>query len=256
MIALIAAIQWSIDPLHYVFLEKTILSLMIGILVGLEREHWRSDKKVFAGVRTFAITCMTGTIAALLVDSIGMWILVATTIFAVISSASLIYVINILKGKSGLTSAIALFCTYLLGIIVAQGYYLVAIVVALILTFLLVEKKPLHSFAEHLSEEDMNSALKFLAVAFVLYPIMPEEPVYGILNLKSAILIVVLVSFITFVSYLSLKKMGPKGGIPYSGLFGGFISSEATIAALSGLSKEGRLLRIQFTLVHCSRSCP
>ncbi|MEZ5335846.1 MAG: MgtC/SapB family protein [Methanolobus sp.] len=198
MIIVLAAIQWSIEPLHYVFLEKVILSLMIGILVGIEREHWRTDKKIFAGVRTFAITSMTGTIAALLVESLGMWILIATTIFAIFAAASLIYVVNIVRGKSGLTTAISLFCTYLLGIIVAQGYYLVAIVVALVLTFLLIEKKPLHSFAEHLTEEDLNSALKFLAVAFVLYPIMPEEPVFGILRLKSAILIVVLVSFITF----------------------------------------------------------
>ncbi|WP_319506960.1 MgtC/SapB family protein [uncultured Methanolobus sp.] len=240
---MIQSIQWGIDPLSFVFLEKIILSLMIGILIGIEREHWRADKKIFAGVRTFAITCITGTLATILVDYIGVWILVMTTLLAVLSSAALIYVANILKGKSGLTTAIALFCTYLLGIVIAQGLYLVAIVTALILTFILIEKKPLHSFAEHLSESDINSAIKFLAVAFVLYPIMPEEPLYGILRLKSAILIVVLVSFISFVSYISLKKMGPKGGIPYSGLFGGFISSEATVAALSGLSKKRPILK-------------
>lgn len=211
---------------------------MIGILVGIEREHWRSDKKILAGVRTFAITCMTGTIATILTDYTGTWILGMTSLLVVFASAALIYSANVLKGRSGLTTAVALFCTYLLGIVVAFELYLVAIVTALILTFLLIEKKPLHSFAEHLSERDINSALKFLAVAFVLYPIMPEEPIFGILRLKSAILIVVLVSFISFVSYLALKRMGPSAGIPYSGLFGGFISSEATVAALSGLSKK------------------
>jgi uncharacterized membrane protein (DUF4010 family) len=240
---MIQSIQWGIDPLSFVFLEKIILSLMIGILIGIEREHWRADKKIFAGVRTFAITCITGTIATLLVDYIGVWILVVTTLLAVFSSATLIYVVNILKGKSGLTTAIALFCTYLLGIVVAQGLYLVAIVTALILTFILIEKKPLHSFAEHLSEGDINSAIKFLAVAFVLYPIVPEEPIFGIIRLKSSILIVVLVSLISFVSYLLLKKMGAKGGIPYSGFFGGFISTEATIVALSGISKQRPILK-------------
>nr|WP_281246275.1 MgtC/SapB family protein [Methanolobus profundi] len=235
--------QWGIDPLHIILLEKIILSLMIGILVGLEREHWRLDKKIFAGVRTFAITCMTGTIATILTDYTGTWILVVATLLVAFAAAAIIYAVNVLKGKSGLTTAIALFCTYLIGILVAFELYLVAIVSALILTFLLIEKRPLHLFAEHLSESDISSALKFLAVAFVLYPIMPEEPVYGILRLKSAILIVVLVSLITFISYLSLKKMGPHGGIPYSGLFGGFISSEATIAALSGISKKRPILK-------------
>ncbi|WP_340820736.1 MgtC/SapB family protein [Methanolobus sp. WCC4] len=228
--------------MHFILLEKILLSLMIGILVGLEREHWRADKKIFAGVRTFSITCMTGTIATILTEHTGMWMLILTTLLVAFASAAIIYSLNVLKGKSGLTTAIALFCTYLLGIIVAYELYLIAIVSALILTFLLIEKKPLHSFAEHLSEEDINSALKFLAVAFVLYPIMPEEPLFGILRLKSAILIVVLVSFISFVSYLSLKRMGPEAGIPYSGLFGGFISSEATVAALSGLSKKRPIL--------------
>lgn len=240
---MIPVIQWGIDPVQIVFLEKIILSLMIGILIGLEREHWRADKKIFAGVRTFAITCITGTLATFLVSYIGIWILVVTTLLAAFSSASLIYVVNVLKGKSGLTTAIALFCTYLLGIMVAQGLYLLAIVIALIVTFLLIEKKPLHTFAEQLSENDISSALKFLAVAFVLYPIVPEEPIYGIIRLKQSILIVVLVSFISFVSYLSLKKMGPHGGISYSGLFGGFISSEATIAALSGLSRKRPMLK-------------
>jgi uncharacterized membrane protein (DUF4010 family) len=217
--------------------------MMIGILIGLEREHWRSDKKVFAGVRTFSITCIAGAVATFLVDYVGMWILILTTVLVLIASASLIYLVNIIKGKSGLTTAVALFCTYLLGIIVAEGLYLIAIVTGLLMTFLLIEKKPLHSFAEHLSDEDISSALKFLAVAFVLYPVVPEDPIFGIINLKQSILIVVLVSFISFVSYVSLKKMGPRGGIPYSGFFGGFISSEATVAALAGLSKKGPLLK-------------
>ncbi|MBN2110686.1 MAG: MgtC/SapB family protein, partial [Methanosarcinaceae archaeon] len=117
-----------------------------------------------------------------------------------------------------------------------------AIIVALIITFLLIEKKPLHTFAENLSEDEIQNALQFLAVAFILYPTVPEEPLLGIVNLRSAILIVVLVSTISFVSYLALKRLGPTGGIPYSGFFGGFISSEATVAALSNISKSKTML--------------
>ncbi|MBN2109535.1 MAG: MgtC/SapB family protein, partial [Methanosarcinaceae archaeon] len=122
----------GLDPLYFDLLEKIFISLMIGILIGIEREHWRTDKKIFAGVRTFAIMCITGTLASLLVDYVGSWILIISTIFAVIFSISLIYAMNIVMGKSGLTSSVALFCTYLLGIMVAQGLFLVAIIVALI----------------------------------------------------------------------------------------------------------------------------
>jgi uncharacterized membrane protein (DUF4010 family) len=216
---------------------------MIGILIGVEREHWRSDKKILAGVRTFSITCITGMIAGFLVEYIGTEVLIISTIFAAALSASIVYAPNPNHVRLGLTSSIALFCTYLLGLMVAQGLFLIAIITGLLITFLLIEKKPLHSFAEHLSEKEIKNGLQFLALAFVLYPIVPNEPIFGIINLKSAILIVVLVSTISFTSYVALKKMGPKGGIPYSGFFGGFISSEATIAALASMSKNRPLLK-------------
>ncbi len=224
-------------------LEKIIISLLIGVIIGLEREHWRVEKKIYAGVRTFAITCVTGAIVTILIDYTSIWLLVITTMLIAFLSASIVYSANLVKGKSGLTTAISLFFTYLIGIIVAYGFYLVGIITALIITFLLIEKKPLHSFAEKLSEGDISSALKFIAVAFVLYPIVPDEPIFGIISLKYAIMIVVLVSFISFVSYIAMKKIGPQGGIPYSGFFGGFVSSVATIVALSEISRKRPVLK-------------
>lgn len=228
--------QLGLDPFLLDFLEKLGVSLLIGLLIGLEREHWRKDKTIYAGVRTFTITALMGTLATLIEPFVSFDILLITTIFMTFACLMIVYALNVVYGLSGLTSSIALFFTYLLGIMVAKGLFLVSIVFAVVLTFILIEKKPLHTFAENLSEQDIASALKFLAVAFVLYPLAPEEPIYDIINLKSAILIVVLVSFISFISYLSLRRLGSSVGIAYSGLFGGFISSEATVVALSNLS--------------------
>jgi uncharacterized membrane protein (DUF4010 family) len=228
----------GLDPFLVNFFKKLGVSLMIGILIGIEREHWRTSKKIYAGVRTFTITCLIGMLATFMQPYVSFDILLITTIFMFSSCVLIIYSVNIVYGRSGLTSAIALFFTYLLGILVGSGMFLVPIVSAVVLTFVLIEKKPLHALAEHLSEKDISGALKFLAVVFVLYPIVPAEPVYDVLNLKSAILIVVLVSSISFVNYLSLKKMGSKGGIAYSGLLGGLVSSEATIVALANISRR------------------
>lgn len=228
----------GLDPFLVNFFQKLGVSLMIGILIGIEREHWRTSKKIYAGVRTFTITCLIGMLATFMQPYVSFDILLITTIFMFSSCVLIIYSVNIVYGRSGLTSAIALFFTYLLGILVGSGMFLVPIVSAVVLTFVLIEKKPLHALAEHLSEKDISGALKFLAVVFVLYPIVPAEPLYDVLNLKSAILIVVLVSSISFVNYLSLKKMGSKGGIAYSGLLGGLVSSEATIVALANISRR------------------
>ncbi|WP_370571784.1 MgtC/SapB family protein [Methanomethylovorans sp.] len=230
--------QLGLDPFLVNFFQKLGVSLMIGILIGIEREHWRTSKKIYAGVRTFTITCLIGMLATFMQPYVSFDILLITTIFMFFSCILTVYAVNIVYGRSGLTSAIALFFTYLLGILVGSGMFLVPIVFAVVLTFVLIEKKPLHSLAEHLSEKDIAGALKFLAVVFVLYPLVPNEPIYDVLNLKSAILIVVLVSSISFVNYLSLKKMGSKGGIAYSGLLGGLVSSEATIVALATISRR------------------
>ncbi len=214
---------------------------MIGILIGIEREHWRSEKRVYAGVRTFAITSISGTVATIISEVVGIEILFITTFFVAMVCLLMIYSINVLHQGSGLTSGIALFSTYLLGILVAMEYFLFSIIVAIVITFLLIEKRHLHTFAENLTEKEILGGVQFLAVSFILYPILPHEPVFGVINLRSVIMIVLLVSTISFISYIFLKKFGPHGGMPYSGFFGGFVSSEATTGALSSLSrvKEG-----------------
>lgn len=234
--------QLGLDPYLFDFFKKFGVSLMIGLLIGLEREHWRKDKKIYAGVRTFTIICLIGTLATFIQPFFSFDILLVATIFVSLACLIIVYAVNVVYGRSGLTSSVALFFTYLLGILVGKGIFLVPIVCAVVLTFILIEKKPLHTFAESLSEKEIASALKFLAVVFVLYPIVPSEPVYDVLNLKSAILIVVLVSSISFISFLSLKKLGTECGIAYSGLLGGLVSSEATIVALANLSRRKNTL--------------
>jgi uncharacterized membrane protein (DUF4010 family) len=68
--------------------------------------------------------------------------------------------------------------------------------------------------------------------------VVPDEPVFGIISLKSTILIIVLISSISFVSYVLLKKIGARGGIAYSGFLGGLASSGAAVISLSNLSKR------------------
>ncbi|WP_440952823.1 MgtC/SapB family protein [Methanococcoides sp. FTZ1] len=228
----------GLEPVLYEFLTKAVLSLLIGILIGIEREHRRKDQQVFAGVRTYAIVCLSGMLATYVADMMETSILLIATALVAASSFLLIYITYAATGQFGMKNSLALFSTYLLGVMVARGYYLFAIIIGVLITFMLIEKKPLHSFAQHLSDEEILNAVQFLVVAFIFYPLMPAEPVMGVLNLKSAILIVVLVMFIGFVSYVSLKRFGTRGGITYSGLFGGFISSEATTAALATMSKN------------------
>lgn len=208
------------------------------MLIGLEREHWRTNKKIYAGVRTFSITCLTGMLATLMQSYVQIDILLITTMFFVGICLLTVYAINIVYGRSGLTTAIALFFTYMLGILVGTGIYTIPMILALAITFILIEKKPLHSFAEHISEKDISDAIKFLVVLFVLYPLVTDKLLFNILNLKSTLFIVLLVSSISFINYISLKRLGTRSGLTYSALLGGLVSGDATIVSLANISRK------------------
>jgi len=220
------------------FLTKLAIAFLIGILVGVEREHRGLEHEIFAGIRSYSITCITGMLVALASESVGPgFVYVATLFFAAICSI-ITYSKIFLYRRIGVTSPITLFFIFVMGVLVGYNYGMFAIVSSIVVAFLLIQKQPLHQFAGSLTKEELFNAVQFLAVAFILYPVMPEKKFFGLVNLRSAILIVILVSLISFLSYVLLRKFGAKRGLCYSGFLGGFINSEATTGALAGLSKK------------------
>ncbi len=207
-------------------------------MVGVEREHRGLEHEIFAGIRSYSITCITGMLVALASESVGVgFVYVATLFFAAICSIITYSKIFLFK-RIGVTSPISLFFIFVMGVLVGYDYGLFAIVSSIVVSILLIQKQPLHKFAGDLTKEELYNAIQFLAVAFILYPVMPEKKLFGLINLRYAILIVILVSLISFLSYVLLRKYGTKRGLYYSGFFGGFINSEATTGALAGLSKR------------------
>ena len=201
-------------------MTKLAIAFLIGIMVGIEREHRGLEHEIFAGVRTYSITCITGMLTALVSGSTGPgFVYVATLFFGAICSIITYSKIFLFK-RIGVTSPISLFFIFVMGVLVGYDYGLFAIVSSIVVSFLLIQKKPLHQFAGNLTKEELYNAIQFLAVAFILYPVMPEKQFFGLVNLRSAILIVILVSLISFLSYVLLRKFGTKRGICYSGFRG------------------------------------
>ncbi|MGB9132624.1 MAG: MgtC/SapB family protein [Methanosarcina sp.] len=214
------------------------MAFLIGIMVGIEREHRGLEHEIFAGVRSYSITCITGMIVALVSESTGPDLVYVSTFFFAAICSIITYSKIFLFKRIGVTSPISLFFIFLMGILVGYYYGLYAIVSSIVVSFLLIQKQPLHQFAGNMTKEELYNAIQFLAVAFILYPVMPEKKFFGLVNLRYAILIVILVSLISFLSYVLLRKFGATRGMCYSGFLGGFVNSEATTAALAGLSKK------------------
>ncbi len=221
------------------FFQKLALATLIGILIGIEREHRRPEgTELIAGIRTFTIASITGMISSYLAMTINSGILLISLAFFAIVSAIYIYIKNVVLRQPGITGPIALYSTFLLGVLIAYDLYLIAIVGAVIITLLLAEKRPLHSFATNLTDEEIQSAVRFLAVVFIIYPITPDELFLGIINPRWILLIVIIVSTISFVSFVIMKQIGAKYGLPISGMLGGLVNSEAAAGAIAGMIKK------------------
>jgi uncharacterized membrane protein (DUF4010 family) len=235
----LAAQSFDNITLNFDFFQNLVLSTLIGILIGIEREHRRPEKmELIAGVRTFTIACIAGMLSSFLAIKIHPGILLISLAFFGIISAVYIYIKNVTLKTPGITGPIALYCTFLLGVLISYDFYLPAIIGSVIITLLLAEKRPLQSFATNLTDEEILSAVRFLAVVFILYPITPDTSYMGIINPRTILLVVIFVATISFISFFIMKEMGTKRGIPLSGMLGGLVNSEATTGALSSMAKK------------------
>lgn len=221
------------------FFQKLALAMLIGILVGIEREHRRPEKsELIAGVRSFTIACIAGMISSYLASAINSGILLISLAFFAMISALYVYIKNVTLKTPGITGPIALYCTFLLGVLISYELYIPAIAGAVVITLLLAEKRPLHSFATNLTDDEIISAVRFLAVVFILYPITPEGLYMGIINPRLILLLVIIVATISFISFVMMKELGTTRGIPLSGMLGGLVNSEATTGALAAMAKK------------------
>ncbi len=231
------------------FFQKLVLAMLIGILIGIEREHSRREGiNLIAGVRSFTIACISGMISAYLAITVNPGILLVSLAFFALVSAIYVYAKNITLKQPGITGPIALFCTFLLGIFITYNQYMIAITGAVIITLLLAEKRHLHSFATELTDIEIQSGVRFLAVVFILYPVTPDELFMGVINPRWVLLLVIVVATISFISFITMKKFGTRYGLPLSGLLGGLVNSEATTGAIAAIAKKrSELVESSFT---------
>lgn len=219
-------------------LEPFLVALAIGILLGFERERSHS-RRLPAGSRSFALLALAGAVAA----SFGQWSFVAGIVCVTIFLA-LAYV-RTSQQDPGTTTEIAGLVAYLLGAL-AYTRPALAVALAVIVTLLLLSKTKIHRFArEIVSEIELEDAIKFFVVAFVILPLLPDRQIgpYGVLNPAKVWLLVVLLTGIGWVGYIGVRALGSRRGLLVTGLAGGFVSASATTASMGRASRTAAGLR-------------
>jgi len=213
-------------------LPKFAIALVIGLLIGTERELSPAAK---AGVRTFALVTLFGTLAGLLAESSqsGWIIAVGALLVGIMMIAA--YQRDNLPGESGSTTVVAILVSYCLGAMVWYGYSQIAAMLAIVTTILLYFKAELHGVTHGLTRKDLVSIFQFAVLSVIILPILPDIN-YGpfeTLNPHQTWLMVVLISGVSLAGYLALRIVGERYGAPLLGLLGGLVSSTATTVVYS-----------------------
>lgn len=217
----------------YFIFEKLGLALLLGSLVGLQREKAASQ---IAGLRTFPLITLSGALFGLLSKDYGAGILIAGVVGIIV----LILISNLssmkeVEVRTGITTEVAMLIMFGIGAYLVSGPSLVAVAIAGFVAVVLQFKPELHGFVNRLGNDEMKAIMRFALLAFIILPILPDRA-YGpfqVLNPKEIWLTVVFIVGLNLVGYIISKFVGSTVGTFSTGILSGMVSSTAATMSFS-----------------------
>lgn len=215
------------------------IALMIGALVGVEREKRKAEKNAiaFGGLRTFILFAEAGAVSAWLSLQLDSSLLFVLTLVALAVVVAIAYVLEsrVRPDSVGLTTELAAITVFLLGGAVLYGYAEVAVGLGIVTASVLAFKQPLHGIVEKLGMDDIYAGLKLLIATFVVLPVLPHRPVdpWGVLDPWELWLLVIVISALSLAGYVAVRWLGRARGTLLTGLAGGLASSTALSVAFA-----------------------
>lgn len=156
---------------------RLFIGAVVGAIVGLEREKTKeiNKEKSPIGIRTDILVGLLGGVAVYLSQLISPWIFLITLV-AVIGIGLLPIIQNHSKEKlASYKTSISFIMVFLLGGLAFYGEIQVALAVAIITTFVLSLKYTLHRFIYGLDYNEIIDAAKFVIIAFIILPFLPNQ---------------------------------------------------------------------------------
>ncbi|MBI5086064.1 MAG: MgtC/SapB family protein [Acidobacteria bacterium] len=212
-------------------------SLLIGLVVGIERESDREE--LHAGLRDFISIGLAGGLCGILNQP---WLTVA----ALLSLTALVGLFRMqTPNRTGITTEIVCVVTFLLCVLTATPQIEwgapLAIALTVILALFLEAREPLRKFfVETVTEREYFDTLRFLAVVFVVLPVLPDGAFgpYDFLNPRRVWMFVILVCSISYLGYFLQKFLGAEKGLRLTAVVGGIGSTTAATLAFARQAKE------------------
>lgn len=206
-----------------------IISLAVGLLVGIERENSKADQKAL-GVRTFLLISLLGSIAGDLNYS-SLTILISGLAFVLIFTSYALQVFSKnFEIHLGLTTEFAAAIVFMVGF-VSHTKPILAATLGPIVAFILFSKSTLHRFTHTIKPLELKTAIVLLLIAAVIIDLTPNSAIdpWGIINPRKFGYLVLILATLEFSSYILLKVIGEKKGSLVVGFLGGLVSSTAVL---------------------------
>ena len=203
------------------------ISLLIGLLLGIERERSHPEGVQFMGVRTFTLLSLLGTLLA----TLNQLVLTTTASAFIFSLLLLSYFRSTSNQKKKIDSWIVTEISA--GIIFCLGFMvpaspLIAITISAIVLLVLIERKRLHTLArKKFKPHEMEAVIILIVFALGLLPLLPNRTIdpWQLFNPRDFGLLLTTIAAIQFGGYVAIHLFGERLGIALTGFLGGLVSS-------------------------------
>jgi uncharacterized membrane protein (DUF4010 family) len=249
---------------------KLVLSLILGAVIGLERESYERAINLpkqhvpgGLGIRTFSLITLLGTVAGFLKPSyFSLFLTINITFMALVLAYYILG--SIFYKDNGITTEIAIIFSYLIGVFIALEIFAIQLLLALtvVLILILSRKETIKTIIAGINRNEINAFISYAIIALVILPFLPNQfftlsqipnidtllssynlslgqlSSLEIINPFKLWLIVALITGVQILGYIMEKTIGQKKGWLFTSVAGGFISSTATTQSLAQQSKK------------------
>jgi len=221
------------------FSVVALFSLIIGLSQKkLQASHTTHTDSSFGTDRTFAFIGIAGFIFWIIDPSRTIYV-VGMVVLAFLLAINYYQKISLFK-DFGFTSVFIALITYTLAALIRTQPFWLFLLVYVTMLVLTELKESLNSFSQKVNREEFIILGKFLAIAGIVLPMVPNTPVVSFSDITpyKVWLAVVVISSISYFSYLLRKFVFKDAGILLTGALGGLYSSTATTIVLARSSRN------------------
>lgn len=222
-------------------LVQFALVVIFSLLLGLEQGKLHKNNSIgslfgtdrtftFIGILGFLLYQIDKTLLTFTAGGLALSVFLAIYYYQKISR----------ENRSGLTTILLALIVYAIAPFMATQPLWLSLLVLVLVLMLAELKEQLHEFSQKIAGEEFITLGKFIVLAGVILPVLPDEPIIPSFNITphKIWLAVVVISGISYLSYLLKHYVLPHSGTVLSGILAGFYSSTAATVVVAKQSKE------------------